>query len=205
MTLAKKLNQKIWEAEALSRVAYSSSLLQDYSGAFKNLLVAREIASNPSYEKDFWNAKHFSGDGDPQRGRLTLLADIIMHQGLLNTFTGDFSKAMEYYEEVGKISESINDKVLNQMEWLNRGESYVGMKQYDSAKISFNKALHYSEESGYLKYEGFIFYLKGKIFETEMNFDEAKKCITYQQVAAGSRKARISRVWHIRHLPILQE
>ena len=37
LTLAKKLNQKIWEAEALSRVAYSSSLLQNYSGAFIDL------------------------------------------------------------------------------------------------------------------------------------------------------------------------
>jgi signal transduction histidine kinase len=186
LTLAKKLNQKIWEAEALSRIAYSSSLLQNYSGAFKNLLMAREIASNASYERDLWNAKLFSGDGDPQRGRLTVLADIIMHQGLLNYFTGDFSKAMEYYKEVRKINESINDNALNKIQWLNWGESYIGMKLYDSAKIAFNRALQYSVESGYRKYEGLIYYDLGKIFETEMNFDEAKKM--YHLSAGSSRE-----------------
>ena len=148
--------------------------------------MAREIASNASYEKYFWNAKQFSGDGDPRRGRLTLLADIITHQGLLNYFTGDFSKAMEYYKEVREINESINDNALNKMLWLNSGESYIGLKLYDSAKIAFNKALYYCVKSGYRKYEGLIFYDLGKIFETERNFDEAKKM--YHLSAGSSRQ-----------------
>jgi signal transduction histidine kinase len=60
------------------------------------------------------------------------------------------------------------------------------MELYDSAKIAFNKALHYSVESGYRKYEGLIFYDLGKIFEIEMNFDEAKKM--YHLSAGSSRQ-----------------
>jgi signal transduction histidine kinase len=189
LKLAKKLNQKIWEAEALSRIAYSSSLLQNYSGSFKNLLLAREIASDAGYEKDFWNAKLFSVDGNPQRVRLTVLADINMHQGLLHFFNGDFSKAMEHYKEVEKINNSINDKVLNQMLWLNRGESYAGMKQYNAAKIAFKNSLQYTKESGYQKYEGLVLRDLGKIFETEMNFAEAKKMYHLSSVSSGRHKS----------------
>ncbi len=43
LTLAKTLNQKIWEAEALSRIAYSSSLLQNYFSGHQQIFESTGI------------------------------------------------------------------------------------------------------------------------------------------------------------------
>src|SRR3954471_16042122 len=52
LKLAKKIKQKIWEAEALSRNGYVSCLIQNYSGGLKFLLMARELASQKGLERD---------------------------------------------------------------------------------------------------------------------------------------------------------
>src|SRR5687767_1733165 len=54
LKLAKKTNQKVWEAEALSRNGYVSCLIQNYSGGLKFLLMARNLASQKDLEKEMW-------------------------------------------------------------------------------------------------------------------------------------------------------
>ena len=59
LKLARKIKQKIWEAEALSRNGYVSCLIQNYSGGLKFLLMARRlsIAKKPGKgDVESWSA-----------------------------------------------------------------------------------------------------------------------------------------------------
>ena len=175
LVLAKTLKQRIWEAEALSRIGYVSSLLSNYSGSIKSLLNAREIASDRKAEKGMLNVTLFSNDGDPFRARMMLLGSINQHLGILYFFTGDFKKALEYYSECIRINETIRDDAFMSLVKLNIGESYRALGKLDSAKLAFNEALRLCEASGYEKFKSLLFYGIGDVCVKERNFTEAKK------------------------------
>ncbi len=175
LKLAKKLKQKIWEADALSGIGYVSSLIQNYPGSLDNLLAARDIASDPQASKGLWNVYLFSEDGDANRARLTVLTAIINHLGVLNYFVGNYEKALEYYEEVAVVNEVLNDKVMTSFIHLNKGESLSGLGKYDLAKTELLASLKSFESSGYKKYTGLLYWDIGKIYEAEGNYSEAKK------------------------------
>ena len=175
LELAKRLNQKVWEADALSGIGYVSSLIQNYPGSLNSLLAARDIASDPQAGKDLWNVYQFSEDSDANRARLTVLAGVINHLGVLNYFVGNYEKALEYYEEVAVVNEVLNDKVMTSFIHLNKGESLSGLGKYDLAKTEFLAALESFQSSGYEKYTGLLYWDIGKIYEAKGNYSEAEK------------------------------
>ena len=90
LKLAKKIKQRVWEAEALSRNGYVSCLIQDYSGGLKFLLMARNLASQKDYEKEMWKPGLLSKKNSAYDARLTILSDINNHLGLVHLFSGDY-------------------------------------------------------------------------------------------------------------------
>src|SRR5687767_3687892 len=154
LKLAKKTKQKVWEAEALSRNGYVSCLIQNYSGGLKFLLLAKDLASQKDLEKEMWNPGLLSKKNAAYEARMTILCDINNHLGLVHLFTGEYSKALDYYRDVQKINEVLNDDALKSLLFLNIGEAYVGLVQLDSAEVSFNESIYYNDLSGYKKYKG---------------------------------------------------
>jgi two-component system NtrC family sensor kinase len=175
LKLAKKTKQKVWEAEALSRNGYVSCLIQNYSGGLKFLLMARNLVSQKSIEKEMWNPGLLSKKKSAYEARLTILCDINNHLGLVHLFTGEYSKALDYNRNVQKINEVLNDLALKSLLFLNQGEAYLGLLQLDSAELVFNKSISYNDKSGYKKYKGLTLYDIGKIYEMRENNEEAKK------------------------------
>ncbi len=175
LKLAKRTNQQIWEAEAHSRVGYVSCLMQNYSGGLKSLLLAKTMASEPRAEKGMWNPGLLSLKADPYVVRMTVLADINQHFGIVHYFTGEYSKTLDYNQQVRRINEILNDDALRSLTYLNIGEAYLGLDQLDSAEFSFKKSLDYSDKSGFKKYKGLVLYDIGRIKERQQNFEEAKK------------------------------
>jgi signal transduction histidine kinase len=175
LKLAKKTEQKVWEAEALSRNGYVSCLIQNYSGGLKFLLMARNLASQKSLEKEMWNPGLLSKKNSSYEARMTILCDINNHLGLVHLFTGEYSKALDYYRNVQKINEVLNDLALKSLLFLNQGEAYLGLLHLDSAELVFDKSIFYNEKSGYKKYKGLALYDIGKIYEMRDNNEEAKK------------------------------
>lgn len=184
LQLAKLLKQKIWEAEAMSRIGYVSSLMANYPRSLNSLLAAREIVSAPKSSKELWNAHLIVEDGNANRARLLVLANINNHLGVLNYFVGNYEKALEFYEEAVMIGESINDFIVISFIPLNRGESYIGLGKYDLAKTELGAALDYFQSLDYNKYTGLIYWDIGKIYETEGNYSEARK-FYYSSVSAN--------------------
>jgi tetratricopeptide (TPR) repeat protein len=177
LKLAKKTKQKVWQAEALSRNGYVSCLIQNYSGGLKFLLMARNLASQKSIEKEMWNPGLLSKKNSAYEARMTILCDINNHLGLVHLFTGEYSKALDYYRNVQKINEVLNDLALKSLLFLNQGEAYLGLLQLDSAELAFNKSIYYNDKSGYKKYKGLTLYDIGKIYEMRDN-NEKQKSIT---------------------------
>jgi signal transduction histidine kinase len=90
-------------------------------------------------------------------------------------FTGEYSKALDYYRHVQKINEVLNDSALTSLILLNTGEAYVGLMQLDSAEAAFKESIYYNDLSGYKKYKGLTLYDIGKIYEAMNNSAEAKR------------------------------
>ena len=175
LQLAKMLKQKIWEAEALSRLGYVSSLIQNYPGSLNYLLSAREVASDPKAGINMWNVSLLTDDGDANSARLTILLDIINHFGILNFFVGNYEKAIEYYQEAIELNAIRQDEVMASLLHMNKGESYISLGQYELAKTELNAALKHSQSSGYKIYLGLIYWDIGRIYEAEGNYNEAEK------------------------------
>ncbi|MCC5926552.1 MAG: tetratricopeptide repeat protein [Bacteroidetes bacterium] len=175
LELAKGLNQKVWEAEALSRIGYVLSLIQNYPGSLNYLLAAREVASDPKAGMNMWGVHLLTDDGDANSARLTILLDIINHFGILNFFVGNHAKAIEYYQEAAELNKIRQDEVMTSLLHMNKGESYIELRQYDLAKTELEAALKYAQSSGYKIYVGLTYRNIGKIYEAEGNYSEAEK------------------------------
>ncbi|MBD0287617.1 MAG: tetratricopeptide repeat protein [Flavisolibacter sp.] len=175
LKLARKTKQKVWEAEALSRNGYVSCLIQNYSGGLKFLLLAKNLASKKSLEKEMSNPGLLSRKNSAFDARMTILSDITNHLGLVHYFSGEYSKALEYHRNVKKINEILNDDALTSLSFLNMGEAYFRLGQLDSAETAFNNSIYYSDKSGYKKYKGLTLYDIGKLYEMRNDDEEAKK------------------------------
>ena len=175
LRLATKIKQKVWEAEALSRNGYVSCLIQNYSGGLKFLLMARTLASQKDLEKEMWNPGLLSKRKDAYDVRVTILAAINEHLGIIYNFSGEYSKALDYYRNIQKINEILNDTALMSLLNMNMGEAYSGLMQLDSAEAAFKKSIYFNELSGYKKYKGITLYDIGKIYEKRDNNKQAKK------------------------------
>jgi two-component system NtrC family sensor kinase len=175
LRLATKIKQKVWEAEALSRNGYVSCLIQNYSGGLKFLLMARTLASQKDLEKEMWNPGLLSKRKDAYDVRITILAAINEHLGIIYNFSGEYSKALDYYRNIQKINEILNDTALMSLLNMNMGEAYSGLMQLDSAEAAFKKSIYFNELSGYKKYKGITLYDIGKIYEKRDNNKQAKK------------------------------
>jgi len=175
LELAKRLNQKLWEAEALSMLGYLSSVIQNYPRSLNYLLAARELASDPKAGMNMWGVHLLTDDGDANSVRLTVLTEIILHLGVLNYFTGNYEKAIEYYQEATELNEIRKDEVITSLLHMNKGESYFGMGQYDLAKTELESALKHFSSSGYNIYTGLVYWDIGKVYEAQGNYSEAEK------------------------------
>ena len=174
LKLARKTKQQLWEGEALSRNGYVSCLIQNYSGGLKFLLMARNLASQKNLEDEMWNPGLLNKRKDAYDVRMTILADINTHLGLVHFFCGEYSKALDYHRIVKKINETLKDTALMSLLYLNTGEAYFGLLQLDSAEAAFNQSIDFNKLAGYKKYKGLALYDLGKVYEKRDNDEQAK-------------------------------
>ena len=69
LELAQKLNQKLWEADALFQTCYISFGLGNYPKSFNTVTRGLAIAENEKSEKNNWHVTTLSGNGNPHTAR----------------------------------------------------------------------------------------------------------------------------------------
>ncbi len=177
LRLARKLDQPLWEAEAMSRLGYASSLMQNYSGGLKYLLTAQAMVADPRLEKNIWNVGRFSQKNDPRHARMTLAGSITQHLGILHYFGNELRKSLGYFSTCLEINKEINDDAFASLVHLSRGESYIGLNLPDSAIDALETSLDLSLRSGHGKYRGLIYYDIGNVYSKRGDFRLAQQAL----------------------------
>lgn len=175
LTLSRKVKQRLWEAEAMSRIGYMYTATYEYAEGLRALSRALSSAEQSNIERSIWRPDLLQSGGDPHLTRLTVIADIVQHLGILHCFAGDYPRSIAYHQKVMKLNETLQDPALTSLSCLNTGEAYNGLNKPDSAKRSFMLSVEYAKKSGHMAYIGLAYYFIGKICEKEGDQEEAKQ------------------------------
>ncbi len=173
--LAEKLKLQLWEADGYALLTYLTAKSGDYIESLNALLKGLEIAENPECEKNIWQLEKFSSDRDPHNARLLVLANLHLQAGHLYRATQKIEQERSNYLECLLLSEKIGDATFSHFGAHMLGQTYIKLNKLDSALMLEEKALAYSDISGYKKYRGEIFEHTGNIYFKMGSNEQAKK------------------------------
>lgn len=170
--LAKKLNQKLWEADAHDISGYVLASKGEYTSSLQHLLEAQKIAKDRKTENNIWRISKFSGEKDPGIARLTVLGNSYNDLSVLYNKSENTEKELASLAEAKKIGESINDSVLLSYVYQNLGQKEPNT---DSALMLERKSLVYSNQKSFKLYHGYVFGTMAGIFSKRAENDSAAK------------------------------
>ena len=172
LELSKKLNIKLWQADAYQQRGYVLDFMGNYPKSFESFSEGLKIASDSTNEPSNWQVWKFSNARNFHESRLAILAMIYHDMGNLYGSVGEIEKQKSYYLESIRIGESIqNGKILAVC-----CMALAGFYPPDSALMFTKKALYYSNEYGYKKFIGNIY---GEIAFKYMNQNKLDSAKTY--------------------------
>lgn len=175
LSIARKLNMKLWQADALDNLGYALKRMGKYPQGLTYLNEGIKIAGNPEAEKNIFKVTKFSQKGIPRIARLTVLGNLNHDLGNLYNAALNIDKKFYYYQEAKKIAESIGDESLLSMVCMNIGNTYLEMNEPDSALAYELMAMKYSDNSGFRMYYGLTLIYLGNIYATKGDFEASKK------------------------------
>jgi len=164
LPLAKKLNLKLWEADAYDLMGIITTNQGNYALALKSYNAAFQVAENSDCEKNIWNIAKFTDSKLPEFARLSMLAAIQSDAAGLYDATENRDKQLKTVQDCLKIAFRINDRTLLSQAFRALGGIYLREKQLDSALAFYKKSLAYSDQVGYNKYRGSSFNSIGDIY-----------------------------------------
>jgi len=174
LPLARKLQLKLWEADALDLMGIISNTRGNYVKAIKSINEALQIVESKECEKNIWNISKFTNSGVPEFARLSMLGTIYSDVSGIYGNTGNYDKQLSSVQECIKTATRINDNTLLSQAYRNIGAQFLRQNSLDSALIFFRKSLDYSNLSGYNKYRSNTYnlissiYLRQKLYELSL-------------------------------------
>ena len=171
--LAKKLQLKIWEADALQQIAYCYTTLYKLPAAYENYMQALKIAEDPGTAIKGWGYSNFSNSKSPDEARQSIV-------GMIHFELASFYFTTRYYEESFKqtlkalqIGERLNNKKILSLTNRDIGIYYFNDNKLDSAFIYLKRALSYYAGSPYKKNLGGVYIQLGLYYEKKQQYDSA--------------------------------
>src|SRR4051812_45409553 len=189
LELAQKLNQKLWEADALFQICYISFGMGNYPKSFNTVTSGLAIAEDEKSERNNWRVTILSGNGDPHTARLFLLSALRQQLAFLYENVGDISKAISNYLTAMKIAASVDNKMELSLDYMSLGGDYITLNKLDSAILLEEKARDYAVQSDYTIYLGTILQSIGNVYFLKKNYDSAGK---YYKEAMNASIAEIN-------------
>jgi tetratricopeptide (TPR) repeat protein len=172
---AQKLNQKLWEGDALFQIGYIAFGLGNYPRSLNALTDGLSITEDKETEKNNWRIKTFSGDGKAHRARLFIVASLHQIFAFLYENVGDNQKAISEYRKAIEIAQTIDDAEELSLDYMSLGNQYLGMDKLDSALAIENNSIAYAIKSNYKDYLGTILTSIGDIYFTKKNYDSTER------------------------------
>ena len=159
LQLARQLNQKLDEAEALTLRGNAFMGLENYPQALELYMQALHIAEDSASEK---NTRHLPW-GQPVDYRLYIIGMNHLYMGSLYEETGNINKQISILQKAIKFADSIHDPRLEAWASGDLGGAYIKLNKLDSALLLEQKALAVlSKERDY--YEGLQLNRIGEIY-----------------------------------------
>jgi len=178
LKIAKHFSLKLWTADANDMLGYNETKRGNYPAALQHFLVAVQLGEDVETEKNIWRVTKFSVDGNPQRARLTSLANIYNDFGLLYKAIMNLDKQTELYTKSINIGKKINDPIVLSYAYANMGEVYMNQGKPDLALQFHNKSLEYVKASNFYMYSGTAYNAIGMIYLGKYLYDSSKKYFT---------------------------
>jgi signal transduction histidine kinase len=178
LKIAKHFSLKLWMADANDMLGYNETKRGNYPAALQHFLEAVQLGEDVETEKNIWRVNKFSVDGNPQRARLTSLANIYNDFGLLYKAIMNLDKRTELYTKSINIGKKINDPIVLSYAYANMGEVYMNQGKPDLALQFHNKSLDYVKASNFYMYSGTAYNAIGNIYLGKHLYDSSKKYFT---------------------------
>ena len=177
LPLVKKLDLKIWKADAYDLYSIVLNNKGDYPKSLEFVSAAMQIAGQENCEKNIWHIERFTTTGNARNARLSMLAAIQLDLGGLYRTTQDYDKQMVIHRESLKTASEINDLTIITIVNLNIGTLYRNKDLQDSALYYYNKSITNSAKCGYRKYLGSAYNGLAEIYLKQNNFSLVKQCL----------------------------
>ncbi len=145
LALSKKLNRRLWQADAYSQAGYCLVTLSDYMKAYEYHSEATKLAEDEKNESDNWRPWTFSNSENGHEARISILAMNYQMMGNLWGALGEREKQSASYEEAVKLGESINNGKVIFLGYT----SLANVLPPDSAIMFTNKGLAFAAAAGY--------------------------------------------------------
>ncbi len=137
LALAKKLNMKLWQADAYSQAAYVMTSSGNAMKAYEYHSEARKLAADEKNEADNWRPWTFSNAENGHTARIAILGMNSQMTGNLWGYWGEVEKQKIAYREALQLGESINNGKIVSLAY----SSLAGTLPPDSAILYYNKGL----------------------------------------------------------------
>ena len=179
LQIARQLNMKIYEANALMHQGYALIGLINYPKALEAFLEAQKIAEDPACENTVWR---FSNSLTPREVRISMLNTNQYLLGSLYGAVGNRDKMISSLLNAKDYAESIRDTAAIGFVYWQLGGDYQNLGKLDSALFFAQKALFYFSKSnitfitrryGSRTYVGGVYNSIGDIYQRKGNFDSA--------------------------------
>jgi signal transduction histidine kinase len=175
LALARKLQLKLWQADALDQAGWELSYMKNYPRSLQYFLDGLKILENSDSEKNIWLITLFSKDKNPRIARLRSLGFIYNDLSQLYRNTGNLPKELSALYQGLAIGKDINNSALIALVTANLSQSYLVLNQLDSALFFGQQSLHHMSLSGYKTYKGYVFNTIGNVYLKRKQFELAKQ------------------------------
>ena len=174
LKLARALDQPLWEADANDMLGYLETKRANFPAALEHFMEAKELAEDPATGRNVWRIRKFAADGDPDKARLTALANSTNDFGLLYQAVGDVERQLDKFRSAIAIARRIGDPIVQSYSTSNIGTLYAGMGQPDSAAHYIRLALRFSAEADFHKYDGTMYNALAQAYLQDGQLDSAR-------------------------------
>ena len=173
LALAKKLNLKIWEADAYQQIAYCYTALLNLPAGYENYMQGLKIAEDPAAATNGWGYSNFSYSKSPEEGRRSVVGMIHFELSAFYNLTRYYQLAFKQSQQALEIGTGIQNLKIMSLATRDLGLYYLRTNRPDSAFFYFQQALSYYNISPYKKNLGGIYAYLGQYYETKNQFDSA--------------------------------
>jgi signal transduction histidine kinase len=175
LSLAKKLHQRLWQADASDQLGYILAKMKNYPRSLQSFLDGISISESKESENNIWRISIFSSAKDPRVARLTVLGYLNNDMAVVYRATGNTQDALNHLLLALTIGESIKNYGQLSMTCMALGSSYLDLNKLDSALSYAEDGLQYADQANFLKYRSELLAIMGRIHLKKGNTTVSKK------------------------------